>query len=120
VGLVVGRLAAGTWTGERVVVGLAVGAVAGLVFGRKVASIPTVLRGLAFGAFLPFGLCLLDGLRRGRFNDLGRVAKDLQTPQALVVIGLFLGVGGGIGGLLVGTRKLIERMLVGKGAGEDV
>jgi hypothetical protein len=117
-GLVVGRLIGGSFTGQPVVIALATGAIIGVLFGRKIASIPTVLRGIAFGAFLPFGLCLLDGIRRGRFNDLGRVAKDLQSPQGLLVIGLFLGVGGGLGGLLVGIRKLIERCLSGKGAAE--
>jgi hypothetical protein len=112
-GLIGGRLAASSWGGEQVVVGVLAGGFIGLVAGRKIAGFETVLGGATFGAFLPFGLCVLDGIRNGRFKDLGRVAKETQEPQFLLVAALFVGVGGTLGASLVAGRKLIARVLGG-------
>ncbi|MBI4613291.1 MAG: hypothetical protein HY720_06740 [Planctomycetes bacterium] len=110
VGIVAGAgiavLVTGSPQGPETLFGIGLGAFLGLLFGRKIAAMDTIPGGIVTGAFLPIGLCLLDGIRSGK---LARVsANELADPRTLTALGTTLAIGGTIGGLLVGLRKLID------------
>ncbi len=106
-GAVLGTLANGAIDDEKTYLATAFGGFLGLVFGRKIAAFDHVLSGAAFGAFLPFALCVLHAIRSGRIGTFfSDIATDPKSP--LVLGGMLLG-GALVGGLLVGLRELIAR-----------
>lgn len=115
VGLVAGFLAGLACMTEKnpeaLYVGLIAGPIFGFLFGTRIASFQTILGGAAFGGFLPFGLIIIDGIRRGKFNDLARVAKDFQEPKSLMIAGCILASGVILGASLVACRKGYAKLL---------
>src|SRR5439155_18148727 len=81
IGFVLDRFDRGVGT----LVGLGVGALLGLVGGRRIAAAESVLGGMLAGALLPVALILLDALRSGRLFDNG--PEELVSPSALMVFG---------------------------------
>src|SRR5262245_4455654 len=94
-GLLCGWLVSDPGKADGVIVGGIAGAVIGALILRRIAAFESVLAGTALGAFLPFGLILIDGIRRGRLLDAK--AEDFTSPQALLIMGGMLGAGATLG-----------------------
>jgi hypothetical protein len=110
-GGVIGLFLDGFAPGVGTLVGLGVGAVAGLVAGRRIAAAESVLGGMLIGAVLPVAMLLLDAVRSGRLFD--NDPAELVSPGALMVLGGLAVVGAVAGSLLVLVRKLIVRLAGG-------
>jgi hypothetical protein len=84
IGVIVGLVVSNNNEGDLVtgaLIGTAAGTVAGLLVLRRIASIQSIVAGVAFGAFLPIGLCLLDGIRSGRLMNAR--AEDFYEARLL-------------------------------------
>jgi hypothetical protein len=110
-GAVVGCVMEGFDPGVGTLVGLGVGALLGLVAGRRVALSESVLGGMLAGAVLPVAVVLLGALRSGRLFDAS--PDELVAPQALLVFGGLAVAGAVAGSLLVLVRKMIVRLACG-------
>jgi hypothetical protein len=102
-GLIAGAVISGG-AGEGIGIGAAAGVGLGLLIGRVIAGCQHVMTGALVTGVLPIFLCLRDAFRRGRFQ-----LKDFLAPEGLAVMAGIFAAGAVLGGLLVGTRKLIVR-----------
>jgi hypothetical protein len=107
-GTILGRLAADSWHDQKVLFGALIGAVLGLIAGRKIAQCRTVLSGALTCAVIPFALCLLDAIRSGRIKHLR--PQEFQEPRFWLIAAGIFGGGALLGGLLVATRKMLVRL----------